>query len=79
MFFSVDVAVESDRIDAASFVTSSCRLSWEEVDIRFAKSKERFVGVFSLSGWRASFSFTGVSSEDCNVDPRGVEGEEGGR
>ena len=80
MCFSVDVvAVESDRIEVASLVPSSCTLSREEVDIRCAVSNGDFVGVSSLPVLKASCFGTGVSSEDCRLDPRGVEGDEGGR
>lgn len=79
MLFSVDaVAVESDRIELTSLVPSSCTLSREEADIRCAVSNVDFVGVSSSSGFRASLC-TGVSSEGCMLDPRGVEGDEGGR
>lgn len=55
MLFSVDaVVVESDRIELASFVPSSCTLSREEAEIRCAVSIGDFVGVSSLSGSRAS-------------------------
>lgn len=54
MFFSVDVvAVESDRIEVASFIPSSCVLSREEVDIRCAVSNVDF-GVSSVSGLTVS-------------------------
>ena len=79
ILFSVDaVAVESDRIELTSSVPSSCTLSREEADIRCIVSNVDFVGVSSLSGFRASLC-TGVSSEGCMLDPRGVEGDEGGR
>ena len=80
IFFSVDVvAVESDRIEVASFVPSSCTLSREEVDMRCAVSNGDFLGVYSLSGLRSSWSCTGLSSEDCVLKLRGVEGDDGGR
>lgn len=79
MLFSADaVAVESDRIELASFVPSSCTLSREEADVGYAVSNGDFIGVSSVSGLRASSLGTGVSSEDCMFDPRGVEGDEGG-
>ena len=80
MFLSVDVvAVESDRIEVASFDPSSCTLSREDVDKRCAVSNGDIFGVFPVSGLGASFLGTGVFSEDCISDPRGVDGDEGGR
>lgn len=79
LFSVVAVAVESDRIELVSFVPSSCTLLREEAEIRCAVSKGDLVGVSSLSGIRASCLCTDVSSEDCTLDPRGVEGDEGGR
>lgn len=78
LFFSVDIiAVESDRVEIASFAPSSCTLSMEEVDIRCAVSSGAFVGVSPVFG--SSSSCLGSSSEDCTLDTRGVEGDEGGR
>ena len=80
MLFLVDaVAVESDRIELASFVPSSCRLSREEDELRCAGGSGIFFGVSSLSVLRAACSCTCVTSEDCMSEPRGVEGDEGGR
>ena len=80
LLFLVDaVDVESLRIEPVSFVPSSCTLSREEADIRFAVSDEDLFRVFSLSGLSASSFRSCVISEDCVLDPRGVEGEEGGR
>lgn len=73
------VVVESDRMELVSFVTSSCTLSREEADIRCAVSKGDFFGVSSLSGLRVSCLCICVTSADCIVDPRGVEGDDGGR
>lgn len=80
MVFSIDaVAVEFDRIDLASFVPSSCTLSREEADRRCAVSNGDFLGVSSLSSLRLSCFGIGVPSEDCTLDPRGVEGNDGFR
>ena len=74
--FSVDiVAVESDRVEVASFEPSSCTLSRGEVDIRCAVSDGDLVRVCPVSGSRVSCF--GASSEDCTLDTRGVEGDEG--
>ncbi len=72
------VAVESDRIELTSFVPSSCTSSRPEAESLCVVSNEGFVGVSSLSGFTASLC-TSVSSEVCMLDPRGVEGDEGGR
>ena len=72
------VAVESDRMELASFVPSSCTLPREEADIRCAVSKGDFVGVSSLSRLRVSCLCICVASEDWILDPRGVEGEDSG-
>ena len=80
MIFSVEaVGVESECIEVASFVPSNCTLSREEVDIRRAVSSGDFLGVFSLSRLVSSCMWTGVSSEDCGLEPRGVDGDDGGR
>ena len=72
------VAVESDRIELTSFVPSNCTSSRPEADSRCVVSNGGFVGVSSLSGFTASLC-TSVSSKVCILDPRGVEGDEGGR
>ena len=80
MIFTVEaVGVESDCMELASFVPSNCTLSREDVDIRRAVSSGDFLGVFSLSGLVSSCLCTGVSSEDCVLEPRGVDGDDGGR
>ena len=80
MLFSVDaVAVEFDLIELASFVPSNCTLSREEADIRCAVSNGDLLEVCSLSALRTSCFGIGVSSEGCTLDPRGVEGDDGGR
>ena len=80
MTFSVEaVGVEPDCIEVASFVPSNCTLSREEVDIRRAVSSGDFLGVLSLSGLVSSCLWTGVSPEDCILEPRGVDGDDGGR
>lgn len=80
MIFSVEaVGVESECIEAASFVPSNCTLSREGFDIRRAVSSGDFLGVSSLSGMVSSCLWTIVSSEDCALEPRGVDGDDGGR
>ncbi len=80
VLFLVDVVVvESDRIELASVTPSSCTLSREEDDIRCAVSNGDFFGVTSFSRFGSSGLCACVTSEDCIVDPRGVEGDEGGR
>ena len=89
VLFLVDaVAVESDCIELASFVPSSCTLSREEDDVLGALWEGNFlgvsslsvlIGISSLSVLRAACSCACVTSEDCMSEPRGVEGDEGGR
>ena len=80
LLFLVDVvAVESDRIELASLVPSSCTLSTEEGDVRCAVCNGIFLGVSSLSVLRAACSCGCVNSGDCISEPRGVDGDEGGR
>lgn len=80
MILALDAeAVEVGRIELASFVPSSCTLSREEADRRCAVSNGDFLGVSSLSRLRLSCFGIGVPSEDSTLDPRGVEGNDGGR
>lgn len=80
MILSVEaVGVESECIEVASFVPSNCTLSREEFDIRRVVCSGDFLGVFSSSGLLSSCLWTGVSSDDCVLGPRGVDGDDGGR
>ena len=89
VLFLVDaVAVESDCIELASFVPSSCMLSREEDGVPGALCEGSSLGVSSLSVLggvstlsvlRAACSCTCFTSKDCMSEPRGVEGDEGGR
>ena len=54
LFLLDSVAVESDRMELASFVPSSCTLSREDDDMRCVVSNRVFLGVFSSSVLRVS-------------------------
>lgn len=79
VFFVDPVAVESDCIELASLVPSSCALSRDVVDIWCALSTGGSIGVSLLSGLEFSSLCVCVISEGCMLDTRGVEADEGGR